>query len=299
MISKAQTLREGARIIREVNSFERKAITSIRKDLDKITIKARGQLRRKKTQRNFEFPQRVLDVYSTMLLIQYLQGRRRVVLSAKRGTGQAIKLAFEKDELDRLKKILTLSDEELSPLKKQFDTHALETFSQLNEQLNGELVPYINDLLEENKVSPEAQRYNISKLEAKLNSMGFTPQNSYTIENLFRTQSQLAYNAGKWETEQDPVIQELLWGYVYVTMNDDRVRPEHQVLEGVTLPKEHPFWKTAYPPNGWSCRCVAIPIWNNEGARRKSPPRGYVIDEEFAFNPGEVVNSGLINTSFR
>src|SRR5262249_26336677 len=57
------------------------------------------------------------------------------------------------------------------------------------------------------------------------------------IETVFRTQTQIAYSAGRWQADQDPAVQEILWGYEYVTVGDDRVRPEHAELEGTVLPK--------------------------------------------------------------
>jgi SPP1 gp7 family putative phage head morphogenesis protein len=41
----------------------------------------------------------------------------------------------------------------------------------------------------------------------------------------------------------------------YMTVGDDRVRLEHQELEGITLPVDDEFWNSYYPPNGWNCRC--------------------------------------------
>lgn len=45
----------------------------------------------------------------------------------------------------------------------------------------------------------------------------------------------------------------------YSTAGDDRVRDEHKLLDGITLPKNSNFWKSYYPPNGWRCRCTVIP----------------------------------------
>ena len=47
---------------------------------------------------------------------------------------------------------------------------------------------------------------------------------------------------------------------MYITMEDDRVRPEHQALDGITLPLSDPFWNKYYPPNGWNCRCPCGPV---------------------------------------
>lgn len=45
---------------------------------------------------------------------------------------------------------------------------------------------------------------------------------------------------------------------IYKTMEDDRVRPDHAILDGIKRPVDDSFWKTYYPPNGWNCRCYAI-----------------------------------------
>lgn len=45
----------------------------------------------------------------------------------------------------------------------------------------------------------------------------------------------------------------------YSTVGDDRVRPAHAALDGVTLPVESPVWNRIYPPNDWGCRCTVVP----------------------------------------
>ncbi|GAJ02785.1 unnamed protein product, partial [marine sediment metagenome] len=74
-------------------------------------------------------------------------------------------------------------------------------------------------------------REGVKELKTAFANAGITPQNSGTLETLFRTQTQLAYSAGRYEEEQDPDIQEILWGYKYVTVGDDRVRDTHAGLE--------------------------------------------------------------------
>lgn len=66
-----------------------------------------------------------------------------------------------------------------------------------------------------------------------------------------------AIMADKWDrfTEED-------W-LQYSTVGDSRVRPSHAVLDKHTAPKSDLFWKTNYPPNGWSCRCVVVPGKSN------------------------------------
>lgn len=50
----------------------------------------------------------------------------------------------------------------------------------------------------------------------------------------------------------------------YLTMRDDRVRPEHAAWDGTLLRRNHSWWKTHYPPNGYNCRCVAVSVSSGE-----------------------------------
>lgn len=45
----------------------------------------------------------------------------------------------------------------------------------------------------------------------------------------------------------------------YTTVGDRHVRESHRILDRHTAKKSDPFWKTNYPPNGWSCRCSVVP----------------------------------------
>lgn len=81
----------------------------------------------------------------------------------------------------------------------------------------------------------------------------------------------------------------------YRTAKDDRVREEHAVLHGTTLPPSDPFWSLYLPPNGWGCRCTAVqvrkgkyPLSNSDLAMRRgnnctSRPKQRI----FRFNPGK------------
>lgn len=39
------------------------------------------------------------------------------------------------------------------------------------------------------------------------------------------------------------------------TVRDNRVRPGHRKLEGMSAPVDDPIWDWAYPPLDWQCRC--------------------------------------------
>ena len=82
---------------------------------------------------------------------------------------------------------------------------------------------------------------------------GLGPEKNYQLEAIFRTQTQISYNAGRWDALQDEAIQDVLWGYEYSTVGDDRVRDSHAELNGVRAPKDDPIWTSIWPPNGWNC----------------------------------------------
>jgi SPP1 gp7 family putative phage head morphogenesis protein len=147
-----------------------------------------------------------------------------------------------------------------------------------------------------------------ARLRDTFKAIGLTPSSSYALENQFRTQIQMAYGAGRWNVNRDPDVDGILWGYEYVTVGDTRVRPEHAGMDGVTLHKNDPFWATNFPPNGWSCRCQAIEIFDGppEGGEQLPPTSfstfqdGQPItvtpgaDDGFQFNPGDAFSVGLV-----
>ena len=63
--------------------------------------------------------------------------------------------------------------------------------------------------------------------------------------------------AAKWESFQQDGDRYYLQ---YRTQQDEKVRPEHAALHGVTLPMTDSFWNEYYPPNGWNCRCTVVQV---------------------------------------
>ena len=81
----------------------------------------------------------------------------------------------------------------------------------------------------------------------------------------------------------------------YRTAGDDKVRPEHAALNGVTRPMNDPFWETYYPPNGWNCRCTVVQVRKSKYPLTP-PDEAMARGEEalqndkkgiFRFNPGK------------
>jgi len=66
-------------------------------------------------------------------------------------------------------------------------------------------------------------------------------------------------------------------------VGDDRVRDSHAELNGVRAPKDDPIWTQIWPPNGWSCRCTTLEIFEPEPV--KAAPEGWQPDKGFTFDP--------------
>ena len=87
----------------------------------------------------------------------------------------------------------------------------------------------------------------------------------------------------------------------YRTAKDEKVREQHRILDGITLPPSDKFWDEFFPPNGWNCRCTAVqvnprryPESNSEEAIQRgraatSQPnaKGQNKAQIFRFNPGK------------
>jgi SPP1 gp7 family putative phage head morphogenesis protein len=93
-----------------------------------------------------------------------------------------------------------------------------------------------------------------------------TTFNPARLQLIYDVNTRMAYAAGRWERIQaakatHPYLR-------YVTRADERVRKSHRPWHNVTLPVDDPFWHTHYPPNGWRCRCRAVPMRRGEYERR-------------------------------
>lgn len=83
--------------------------------------------------------------------------------------------------------------------------------------------------------------------------------NNYN-KNWLQAEYQTARTAGqmamKWQRIQQD--KDLFPNLRYRTVGDDRVRDEHEILNGIIKPVDDPFWATKYPPLAWRCRCDVV-----------------------------------------
>lgn len=131
------------------------------------------------------------------------------------------------------------------------------------------------EVQELNKAFRDSSNYNDFKIKAAGITNTFNDRWQRTEH---RTAVQVAESASQYRQLKTTVKTLPLW--VYRTVGDDKVRPEHAMLDGLTLPAGDPEWGKIYPPNDWNDRCWvdAIPLDEFDGdeeAERQKVQRFY------------------------
>lgn len=113
-----------------------------------------------------------------------------------------------------------------------------------------DLVMLVSDGMEEALKNGETLEGFKKRIAEAIKTQGW---HDYRVENIFRTNMQTAYAAGRYKKMQAVKKSRPYWQYMAIM--DRRVRPSHAILNGMVYPADHEFWKTNYPPNGFRCRC--------------------------------------------
>lgn len=193
-----------------------------------------------------------------------------------------------------MKARLNLSEERLKPLRKKYQGMAVNVNHTIDELVQKKTHQALSEIVQRGMHVREGMMH----LRNRLNTMGIAADNPWLLETAVRSQIHLAYSAGRWNMNQHPDIQEILWGYWYSTAGDERVRPTHEAMEGARYPKDSAFWDANFAPCGFNCRCECIEIFNHdrEAVMRELPETVTIdgvevvpgADKGWDYNPGEV-----------
>lgn len=134
---------------------------------------------------------------------------------------------------------------EMSPLMRQRLQRSNYVFSGIKafHQL-GEAFPSL--------LTPDGQRKPFEQFLQEVRAIDQT-YNLHYLRTEYNFAQSSALMAAKWERMMKDGTR---YNLQYRTAGDNRVRPTHAAMEGITLPINSPFWQHFYPPNGWNCRCT-------------------------------------------
>lgn len=231
------------------------------------------------------------------MVAAHLSGARRVIDFAAPRLASVDRFDLD-DLIAELRSRLDLSPVTIQRVREVYGSEARVAALEATDNLSAALREASQDAINDGLTTAEA-RMAISRA---LDSQGFDAVNPWRVETVFRTQQALSYAAGQGAQARDALIDDVLWGYEYVTVGDDRVRPTHAALDGTRLPKDDPAWRRITPPNGWACRCTRVMVFDEEPVV-DVPARAVVDgvevipgpDAGFDFDPADVF--GVVKAS--
>ena len=95
---------------------------------------------------------------------------------------------------------------------------------------------------------------------------------------IYQTNVTTSYAAGRWAQLNDPdlIRERPFWRYVHAD-GVANPRPLHLAWgqARLTLPYDHPYWQTHYPPNGFGCHCYVIAVRGPKPGDATVPPVGW------------------------
>lgn len=111
---------------------------------------------------------------------------------------------------------------------------------------------------------------------------GVTP---FRLETIYRTNTQSAFNAGRWEQQVRGKARRPFLKLVEIL--DDATRPTHRRMSGSIKAVESSFWKTWYPPNGFNCRGRVQALTRTQASKQGVGTKASLLpDPGFTGNPG-------------
>jgi SPP1 gp7 family putative phage head morphogenesis protein len=98
----------------------------------------------------------------------------------------------------------------------------------------------------------------------------------WRVENIYRTNLQTAYSAGRWKQQEETAA---FFPYLqYMAILDSRTRQAHAAMHGKVFHREHPVWERWYPPNGFACRCYVKSLTDGQVKARGLKVRKEGVD---------------------
>jgi SPP1 gp7 family putative phage head morphogenesis protein len=212
----------------------------------------------------------------------HLQGHRRTAINVKEHVDGGVKLSTAYDgAIEFLSRRMNIGSGELAALSDTYDAAAMEVVRDSTTALEASLQRAVLDTTQQGGGVTEG----LTALRKAFESEGFTPGADHELQAIFRTQVQQAYGAGRWQSLTDPDLGDLVKGFEYVSVHDERTRPTHEMMDGVRRPVNDEVWNRWWCPCGWNCRCSNLELIDDF---EPTDVPDVQPDPGFGFNPGKV-----------
>jgi SPP1 gp7 family putative phage head morphogenesis protein len=219
---------------------------------------------------NSDFDAEVVDRLTTELtdIMAYAWLLRRHMDARRRRRAKGIELSF-----GGTSRLASRYDVDLGNLRKRLKSTAANGVKRSVKDTRKTLTAAIQRATRDGLTGKRARDYVLARLKRG----GLAPRGNGYIDTLVRTHASIAYNASHRALYLgDPD----LWGFEYVTMEDELVRPSHATVAGIRRKHDDAFWDSWWPPNGWNCRCQVVALYGNRW-RQSRVPDGVEPDEGF------------------
>lgn len=117
--------------------------------------------------------------------------------------------------------------------------------------------------------------------------------NSRRLKTIYSTNMRVSYQKYRYKQMMELPLS-TYWMYRSALL--ENTRTSHAALHGTVLHRDHPFWKTNYPPNDWNCKCNVT-----AHSKRDLEKRGLsvatgdiesIASEDWAYNVGTTDYTG-------
>tara|TARA_R100000789_G_scaffold49248_1_gene49534 strand:- start:433 stop:1449 length:1017 start_codon:yes stop_codon:yes gene_type:complete len=133
--------------------------------------------------------------------------------------------------------------------------HAFALARTTSESISRRVQDYIGKAMREGKNQETAKRGMLTAFgEEMVENLG-NYANAYA-STVFKTNSNTSFNEGRMQEAQDPVIAEVIGGFMFDTFLDDEVRANHKAAHGFIAGTNDSIWRKLQPPLGYNCRCT-------------------------------------------
>lgn len=215
----------------------------------------------------------------------YLQGRLRARATARRrlkGLSLARSLS---DAMDDFGDRLGLNVRDVESLAKYFTEQATSRVVDAGGLIRSKVADAVAEAIKRGDHVAKGA----GLIREAMTASGVTSQNPYLAETLYRTSLQESYAAARWQANQAPEIDEIMWGYEFAATLDDRTTPGCLDLDGTRRKKDDALWLRQSPPRHFSCRSQLIEIFIGDDEARSTPvPQVGLPEAGFQDNPGEM-----------